>query len=65
MQQHAQVNGPLLSRADVAAWLGVSVTTVVRLITRGEIDAQRIGERAVRVPKTSVEAYLARRGGAQ
>jgi excisionase family DNA binding protein len=64
----AHLRKPLLSRAEVAEVLGVSVQTVARLIGRGELETVRVGERMKRIPAESLEAYLAAKpqeGGAE
>jgi excisionase family DNA binding protein len=38
--------------------LGVSVQTVARLLERGQLQGQRVGERFVRIPAESLERYL-------
>ena len=53
----------LLSRAEVAVLLGVSQATVVRMESRGELEARRVGRRSVRITADSVTAYLSRKGG--
>ena len=48
--------------------MGVSVQTVARLIGRGELETVRVGDRFVRIPAESLEAYLAAKpqeGGAE
>lgn len=49
---------PLLDVRTVAERLAISVTSVRRLIQRGELAAVYVGRRAVRVPESAVEAYL-------
>ena len=48
----------LLTVEQVAEYLQVSMSTVRRMIQKGELPAQRV-RRLVRVPKAAVEAYLA------
>lgn len=48
----------LLTVEQVAEYLQVSMSTVRRMIHKGELPAQRV-RRLVRVPKAAVEAYLA------
>ena len=48
---------PLLTTAAVAEYLSVSLSTVLRLIDRQELDVVRIG-RAVRVPEEALERYV-------
>jgi excisionase family DNA binding protein len=50
----------LLTVADVADRLRISTRQVWRLIADDELETVRIGSRAVRVPASSVKAYLAR-----
>jgi excisionase family DNA binding protein len=57
MPQH--LHKPLLTRREVAEVLGVSVQTVARMLGRGELETVRVGERFVRIPAESLEAYLA------
>jgi len=42
--------------ADASARFSLSVDTVRRMITRGEIEAKRFGPRLIRVNLTSIEA---------
>lgn len=51
---------PLLTKAEVAEHLHVTVRTVDRLIAAGEIKAVRLGHRTTRVHPDSVDAYLVR-----
>ena len=53
---------PLLSRKEVAEVLGISINTVARLISRGELQTQRVGVRFVRIPAESLMAYLDKGG---
>ncbi len=65
---HTHLHKPLLTRAEVAEVLGVSIQTVARLLRRGELKTVRVGERFVRIPAESLEAYLAaqpQEGGAE
>ncbi len=55
MQEHVHSQ---LSPNQVAAWLGVSESTINRLIKRGDLEATRIGKRCLRISRESVEAYL-------
>ncbi len=55
---HTHLQKPLLSRAEVAEVLGVSVQTVARMIGRGELETVQVGERFVRIPAESLERYL-------
>jgi excisionase family DNA binding protein len=48
-----------LSPSDIAAELGVSSTTVLRLIHAGELPAIRVSERIYRIPSASFEMYKA------
>jgi excisionase family DNA binding protein len=54
----------LLSQEQVATRLGVSLSTVRRLVKEGLIHAQRIGPRTLRITEGSVNAY-ADKGGAR
>jgi len=40
--------------------LGLSVSTIRRLIDAGQLESERVGERAIRVSVASIEAYLRR-----
>ena len=53
---------PLLSRAEAAAWLGVSVATVARMIARGQLQTKQIGSRT-RILRESVDALLSKENG--
>jgi len=46
-----------LSPGDVAAELGISSSTVLRLIHDGQLPAIRVSERIYRVPVASFEKY--------
>jgi excisionase family DNA binding protein len=59
---HAHLQKPLLTRAEVAEVLDVSVQTVARMIGRGELEKVPVGDRFVRIPTESLMAYLARYG---
>lgn len=50
---------PLYDVKDVASLLGVSVSTVRRLVRAGEVPAMRI-RRQLRFDPRDIEAYLAR-----
>ena len=50
---------PFLSIAEAAHWLGVSVSTVKRLIRRGELTTVQIGARR-KIPNTSLMSYVTR-----
>jgi excisionase family DNA binding protein len=50
---------PFLCIAEAASWLGVSVSTVKRLIGRGELTTVRIGGRR-KIPNTALLAYVRR-----
>lgn len=49
---------PYLSRAEAAAYLGVTDRTIDRYIAAGDIKAVRVGKRMIRIPLTSVESLL-------
>jgi excisionase family DNA binding protein len=59
-----QLSKPLLTQAEVAEVLGVSVQTVSRMVARGELETRRVGKRFVRVPAESLDRYLSEKGGA-
>ncbi len=50
-----------MSIRDLADYLGVSVRTAWTLVAKGEIKKVQIG-RAVRIPRESAEAFVARGG---
>ena len=50
---------PFLNIAEAAHWLGVSVSTVKRLIRRGELVTVQIGARR-KIPNTSLMSYVTR-----
>jgi excisionase family DNA binding protein len=50
---------PFLTIAEAAHWLGVSVSTVKRLIRRGELINVQIGARR-KIPNTSLTSYVTR-----
>ena len=55
--QQAMVRSPLLTAAEVAALLQVSLRTVRRLIADGSLPVVRIG-RSVRVSGEALNAFL-------
>jgi excisionase family DNA binding protein len=48
-----------LSPSEIATELGISSTTVLRLIHAGELPAIRVSERIYRIPNASFEMYKA------
>lgn len=48
----------LMATQDVADCLGVSVTTVKRLVRAGELRPLKVGSRLVRFTPEAVEDYL-------
>jgi len=52
----------LLSQTDVAHRLGVSRTTVWRLVRSGQLTIVHIGARAL-IPRTAVEQFVEDRAG--
>lgn len=48
----------LLTLADVADFLAVSLSTVRRLVRDGNLPAVRVGQRSIRVRPEDLEAYL-------
>lgn len=50
---------PFLSLRESAKWLCVSLSTVKRMITRGELIAVRVGARR-KIPACHLAAYVAR-----
>lgn len=53
-----------LSRKQAADFLGVSVSTVHRMMKRGQLKAVHAGPRIVRIAAASVYAYAGSRKGA-
>lgn len=49
--------GPLLSRTEAAEFLGVSTSTVYRLLRRGDLRAYRVGH-SIRMTQVDIENYL-------
>ena len=47
-----------LSTKEAAAWLGVQVATVMKVINDGALRAYRPGLRNVRILRSDLEAYL-------
>jgi excisionase family DNA binding protein len=61
---HAAANAdtpapPFLSLQDAADWLGISLSTIKRLIANGDIATLRVGERQ-RIPAAYLERYVMR-----
>jgi excisionase family DNA binding protein len=54
-------NKPFLSPADVARELGISASTVLRLIHAGDLPAIAISARIYRIPAASFELFKAGR----
>ncbi len=48
----------LLTMSEVAALTGVSKPTISRACTAGELGCVRFGTRAVRIPRSSLEAFI-------
>jgi excisionase family DNA binding protein len=55
---------PLLTRQQVAEYLGIDIRSVDGIVTRGELKTVKVGSRFVRIPAASVEAYVSK-GGAK
>lgn len=53
------VGPPFLSLRDAAEWLGASLSTVKRLIARGELTAVYVGKRR-KIPAALLTAYISR-----
>jgi excisionase family DNA binding protein len=49
--------GPLLDRREAAEFLGVSTSTVYRLLRRGDLRAYRVGH-SIRLTQIDIENYL-------
>jgi excisionase family DNA binding protein len=56
---YAPVRSPLMRVAEVAELLGLSRKRCYELVGSGEIPSVRVGERSIRVPRASLDAYLA------
>lgn len=56
----SEERGPLLTRREAAAWLGVSEDLVDALVRRGELPAVRVGRRAIRIRASDLDAYVER-----
>lgn len=50
---------PFLAPAEIARQLGISSTTVLRMIHSGELPAIRVSQRIYRIPAASFEMYKA------
>ncbi len=49
--------GPLLNRTEAAEFLGVSASTVYRLLRQGDLRAYRVGH-SIRITQIDIENYL-------
>jgi len=49
--------GPLLNRTEAAEFLGVSTSTVYRLLRRGDLRAYRVGHQ-IRITQIDIENYI-------
>lgn len=58
MTSTATVSRRLVSLAEAAEILAVSVKTVRRYITAGELDAVRLGPRTIRIKAESIDALI-------
>jgi excisionase family DNA binding protein len=58
-KEHMVQSKPFYSPAEVAAELGISSTTVLRLIHDGRLPAIRVSERIYRIPAAGYERYTA------
>jgi excisionase family DNA binding protein len=56
---HRQQPRLFLSPAEIAQELGISSTTVLRMIHNGELPAIRVSERIYRIPAASFEMFKA------
>jgi len=52
-----------LSPAQVAEMLGVSRSTVLRLLRSGTLTSIRVGPRTIRVPAGALGAFICERSG--
>lgn len=50
----------LLTRRQAAAYLGVSVTTIDRMIARQELEAVRLSRNVLRIPVAACDETLSR-----
>lgn len=48
----------LITPQNVADQLGVSLKTVHRMISAGDLDAMRVFRRSVRIPQRAVDQYI-------
>ena len=48
------------TQEEVAEMLGISMTTMKKLVSRGEIEATTVSERLRRISKPVLERYLER-----
>ncbi|MFI6767280.1 helix-turn-helix domain-containing protein [Streptomyces sp. NPDC050355] len=67
MQENSIVSGPLgspLKVKDVAAALGVDVSTVYVAVRTGLLGSYRVGagRGTIRIPRSALKAYAAERG---
>lgn len=59
MQNQTPVKGAnLLTVPEVARALRVTVTTVRRLVERGDLSAVKVGPKLVRIPRTALTPFI-------
>ncbi len=51
-------DGRMLAYSEVSEALGVSVSTISRLVTTGELGSVRSGKRAVRIPAEALAQFI-------
>lgn len=49
------VSDPLMTKAEVMAYLNLSESTVDRMVKDGRLQAQRVGQRVIRFRRADVE----------
>jgi excisionase family DNA binding protein len=54
----AKTDQPMLTYTEAANRLGVSARYVRRMVSEGRLEVVRIGHRTVRVPESTVNAFI-------
>ncbi len=57
MNTHTTPERMAYNRQDAATLLGVSVTTIERLLSSGELSCKRVGRRVL-IPRVALESFL-------
>jgi excisionase family DNA binding protein len=57
--EYAPARSPLMRVAEVAEVLGLSRKRCYELVAAGAIPSVRVSQRSIRVPRVSLDAYLA------